>query len=557
MNMLGVTVEDLVRVLKEKRTRIPYEIGAFVVLEACEAVQARPIRVEASLVRIGDDGRVSVDGDADNVRVPECSHSLAKLLAYVLVAAGPGVPPALLDLVESGPSDGGWDLGRFRDELEAALVPLNRGAARRVLSRMLREAAGEFRSRRNSVRPPPESDELDAELDGLLGGSSSPTTRPMPRVDAAPAASQSPVSAKPRASVGGSVDAKPPKILRTPRGVGQVSSAVAGGLDSLADVLEPEPPIPSGAGGSSPAGSPGFVQPVEDPPVGIRTPTAEPVQVNGGSVEEAPPDPDRPRRVRPSADLDELETFESAPRAGGGRGLVWAGLFLLLSVALVVGLIVFRPDVVDRAMGRETAEEREAREAESRALAEAAAEREAHRRRFGRLVVEVEPAEAQVLLFVGRGPATVPELPVGIAHEFIAVADERSPTRALVSATASWEETGEGPRYELAMQTGDEPMAFDDLRLGSSRLEHGELGTPSGQRGTVRVITNPPGARVYLLIGFSPSAEIRNVRTDEPLELLLWHEDHLPRRVPVMASDWRQEGDQPSARVQVRLEARR
>ena len=555
MSGMGVTVEELVRVLKEKRTRIPYEIGAFVVLEACEAVQARPTVVEASGVRISDDGRVAVDAQTQGARVAEASQSLSKLLAYVLVAAGPGVPPALLDLVEGGPSDGGWDLGRFRDELEAALVPLNRGAARRVLSRMLREAAGEFRSHRNSVRPRPETDQLDAELDGLLGGSPSPDTKPMPRVSSngSPSpADKSPAPPGPAEATSPTVRPKPLLTpLRTPRPALAVSPSV-GEVDALADMLEPDPGEPAPESGSPPEVAVESEMPTRPGSFNEKDTLAATERETAEDALESPRG-DLPKG-RPLTDLDELETFEPRARTGGGKGLAWAGLFLLLSVALVVGLVVLRPDVVDRAMGRETAEEREAREAESRALAEAAAEREAHRRRFGHLVVEVEPAEAQVLLFVGRGPATVPQLPVGVAHEFIAVADGRSPTRALVPAAASWEDGADGPRYELAMQTGDEPMAFEDLDLGSSRLVHGELGAPTGERGTVRVVTNPPGARVYLLIGFSPTTEFRNLRTDEPAELLLWHEGHVAKRVPVMASDWREDGDTPRATVQVRLD---
>ena len=573
MTALGVSVEELVRVLKEKRTRIPYEIGAFVVLEACEAVQARPIQLQAGEVRIGDDGRVSVDGQAPGARVADSARSVAKLLAYVLVAAGPGVPPALLDLVERGPSDGGWDLGRFRDELEAALVPLNRGAARRVLSRMLREAAGEFRSHRNSSRPPPQSHELDAELDGLLGGSANPDTKPMPRVEEeAPPPPPPPQNGGPETGaqplyrpddlVAASGAAKAPKVLRTPRGPeSDTASDLDTELDALAEMLEPDP---TGAHASekptAAASGNGAARPPRVGRLDSEEPTAPSSDLKDAlgrdaAIADVAEQPTVPPRAPRSLRLDELEAFEPAAPRAGGKALAWAALFLLLTVGLVVGVLFFRPDVVDRAMGRETAEEREAREEDARALAEAAAAREAHRRRFGNLAVEVEPAEAQVLLFVGRGPATAENLPLGVAHEFIAVADDRSPTRALVPPSATWESTPDGPRYELAMQTGDEPMAFEELELGATRAVAGEMGAPTGERGTVRVITNPPGARVYLLVGFSPTVQVRNVRTDEPVELLLWREGFRPKRAAVLASDWRQDGEQPTAAVRVTLEA--
>jgi len=49
------------------------------------------------------------------------------------VCSAPGVPPMLLELIEHGPSAKDWTLSRLRDDLEACLLPLNRGATRRVL----------------------------------------------------------------------------------------------------------------------------------------------------------------------------------------------------------------------------------------------------------------------------------------------------------------------------------------------------------------------------------------------------------------------------------------
>ena len=74
-----------------------------------------------------------------------------------------------------------------------------------------------------------------------------------------------------------------------------------------------------------------------------------------------------------------------------------------------------------------TEEELAAQEAEDRAQAEAEL-----RARYGDLTLQVAPDRAQVLLFLGRGPAAADNLPIGVAHEFIAIADGREPTRAVV-----------------------------------------------------------------------------------------------------------------------------
>ena len=54
----------------------------------------------------------------------------------------------------------------------------------------------------------------------------------------------------------------------------------------------------------------------------------------------------------------------------------------------------------------------------------------------------------------------------------------------------------------------------------------------------MRVITSPPGARVYLLIGFTPDVHVENIHTDEAVELLVYHEGYEIERVLVGPSDW-------------------
>ena len=165
-----------------------------------------------------------------------------------------------------------------------------------------------------------------------------------------------------------------------------------------------------------------------------------------------------------------------------------------------------------------------------------------HRARFGALNVTSEPPEAQVLMFVGRGPAVAHDLSPGAAYELVAIADGRGASRAVVPADAVWETTPEGPRYELAIQTSDEAIAFADLELGATHLPH-ELGAPTADIGTVRAVTSPPGARVYLLVGFTPDVHVENAHTDEATELVVYHEDYEIERVLVGPSDWRESGD--------------
>ncbi|MBZ0117690.1 MAG: hypothetical protein K8H88_11880 [Sandaracinaceae bacterium] len=137
--LLGVTVDDLVASANAREVRIPSEIGAFVALEVSEALLSGPARVRSSDVRIAEDGTISVFVPPGSATSEEAARSVALMLSSLLSAAGTGVPKGLAALLSRGPSSGRWELSTLRDDLEAALVPLNRAAARRVLSRMLRE----------------------------------------------------------------------------------------------------------------------------------------------------------------------------------------------------------------------------------------------------------------------------------------------------------------------------------------------------------------------------------------------------------------------------------
>lgn len=144
---------------------LPHEIGAFVALEACEAVARHPAVLTAEAIWLDDDGHVSV-GAASGATEAQACRALIVLLAELLVRSAPGVPPMLLELVER--EDEQVSFAQLHDEIEASLVPLNRGATRRVLTRVLREARREA-PRFGRARAAPDSEALEAELRELLG----------------------------------------------------------------------------------------------------------------------------------------------------------------------------------------------------------------------------------------------------------------------------------------------------------------------------------------------------------------------------------------------------
>lgn len=127
-------LHDLLRFARDWQERVPYEVGTFVILEASEKALA-----EESLWFWPDGVQVGQSGEVKLVPNQEGQHDVegaVALLSEVVESAGSGVPPRLVALTARPPHD----LRSFRDALEAALVPLNRRASRRVLARWVRDA---------------------------------------------------------------------------------------------------------------------------------------------------------------------------------------------------------------------------------------------------------------------------------------------------------------------------------------------------------------------------------------------------------------------------------
>lgn len=155
----SVTADELVRALEQRSATLPAEIATFIVLEGCEQMLHSGPRELADLkhIRISEQGTVALSGPASEDA--RGARDLHRMLALLLASAGPS-SPALLSLAEHGPRGGAMSLRALRDELEAALVPLNRHASRRVLARFARDA---------SIEPGQRAD-ADPRLGALLRG---------------------------------------------------------------------------------------------------------------------------------------------------------------------------------------------------------------------------------------------------------------------------------------------------------------------------------------------------------------------------------------------------
>jgi hypothetical protein len=410
--------------------------------------------------------------------------------------------------------------------LEACLLPLNRGATRRVLARLLREARKAAPSAHPSQQPT--AADIDADFDALLGNARprsvparrEPATRGSDSGAAVATAPARPATARQRRFEetpvtvplpGGALDA----VVRSPPGAAGANGASHALEDgaSLADELEP---ADDGAG-----------EPADFTKQVLLLRAAD------GGVDPVPP-PSRDARRRAGSGRSNLDTDDlveaGEPRSRAGQW-IFAGC-LACALGLVGAYLGLGKEGVRSALGLLP----QPRVSESAARSPFVGDNRA-RRSVGELRVTSNLGRAQVLLLIGPGPALATDLPVGVAQEFVALADGYAPARAIVPADAAWEEVDGKPRYELAIQASRSNNTAFKVGLGPTLLPR-DVGTPQAKLGTVRVVTTPKGAKVYQLIGFTPDVRVENLPLDQDYDVLVYLEGRAPVSRHVEAADF-------------------
>lgn len=568
--MRDVGVGQLVEELEQRGDRLPFEIGAFVALEACEGLLQESVRIEPDDVRVTLEGGVVVAESASAAEPDEAARSLISVLARLLVAAGPGVPPYLLQLVQENTTDASErDLKELHDAIEASLIPVNRSASRRVLARLVRE----------SERPPapsaplvPDVDpqELDAELDELLRDPALRTLEPRRSTPPEPPA-QATSEEIPE-------DDPVTERIRIPRGVREDERAGAGAEAAAAAATMPEPsplaanpepvtatirkwvredepaledepetevmakPEPEPAldpepdperdaiAGAEPAEPPEAEpdEPEAPEPVEAETPTEAVFSHGSASVAESIPAAEpQVRDSRASLDPPAVERVsqpqqQPTRRGGWGAWLLVAALGLGVYALFATG--AFQNLVAPAAPPPAPS---------------------------GVVALEVAPEDAQIFLYVGRGPSVADGLAVGAPHEFVVFHEGLRPTRVAVPADGAWSTADGAPLYELAVQPQPASTSTDAADFGVPLTE---VGAASGGRlGAVRVVTNPPGAKVYRYLGLGPNVSLTVGSIHEGQEVLIVRPGYETRRAVIGPSDWETVEGEPRASLRIEL----
>lgn len=132
---MSFTVSQILVAALRNPSLVTSETAAYVVLSLAEQCQAAPRRVCAEHVLLHPPGAITI-GDVPQCSAAENDALLRELLGRLLSCSSQATVSEALTRVVNGVAQGPVTL---RTELQTALVPLNRGAARRALSRLCRK----------------------------------------------------------------------------------------------------------------------------------------------------------------------------------------------------------------------------------------------------------------------------------------------------------------------------------------------------------------------------------------------------------------------------------
>jgi hypothetical protein len=547
-------LEEVLAVVAAKRVPLAPELAGYLALEIAESPAAREGAVAPQHVYVAEEGSVAVvrskrEGDASDGEA-----SIRAMLGKLLEVSG-SVTPALSATARKRAGSG---LPGLVEELEAALIPVNRAAGRRALARLAREVkrvtlgvgrnalrAGDPRVERRSDRPPSPSfaedeapttakrDVPDEVRRGASGGGAVPAlqTQDVPKEvpKAPPSLSELPTvgiarteleaahrQAK-RDSVDSLLDAFEVSEQRADKALSHELKQMAGldptppppdadaGLDALLEMTEGTPPAKETKAAPHPAQRP--VTRREAKPQKAAAPAPRP---SLSDERQLPTSPTRRRATAPSL------TAELAKPKASRSFLGPAVALLVVAGAAALLLWMLKPGFFTGRTPEKIAEEAQEAERERQRIAAQAQQPQCK----STLVVRDVPADAEVLLRVGQAPTEVERMPVGARLEFVATAEGYAPKRTVVPQGATWDPGPDGkPRYEIAVQLdkSKKPGVLDPWPPAEPGSEVGGKGAP----GTVRVVSTPKGAEVWLLVGLAPEARVELFRCDVDTDILV------------------------------------
>jgi len=560
----SVTLDEVMTVVGAKRVPLAPELAGYLALDIAEHADAAGGDVEPRSVIVSEEGTVALVRPRREPTTGDAEASIRAILARLLEASGSQTPA----LAAASKRRSGAGLPALVEELEGALIPVNRAAGRRALARLAREVKRVLLGVGRHTLPSSSS------LRSRLAREDEPASARAPQSAAGEAAHRAPLPANwselpttefaPGARAPSPSEADVDSLIAQFGVTGGGEQQHARALRAVAGIdATPPPPAqaPRAAAADVSPARPPATSPQEtdiesllalhDPAPAQDQPPPRPAATGGATA--LPTRPDRPALLRPespSTDTRQMPTQPSqlkkgpaqasvagaarVPAASGASGRIgWAPLALMAVAAVSVGSYgVWR-------LRQGALAERQSLRSDVGATPLPAQE-SAHAC-VGTLMVTDVPGHAEVLLRQGQAPLDIPRMPVGARLEFVATAEGYAPKRVVVPAGGGWDPGPDGrPRYEAAVQldaSRARPGSTDPWPAGEPGSEVGGQGPP----GTVHVVATPRGAEVWMLAGIGPEARIDQVRCDEDIDVLVAGPTTYRKRLHVAAGDFASE----------------
>ncbi len=184
MELTSVTLDEVFAAAQARAASLVPETSGYLALAVADASARLPYLLEDPMVLLTSEGTVKVSRGTQVVPPEESATRMRDLLARLLDCSS-GSMPALAATAKAR-TESADGVETFIRELEAALVPVNRAAARRALARLARETvrakdSGRLRRRKRQRNQPPHA----------------PPPPEPPRANVAPPPSAAPIAAPP------------------------------------------------------------------------------------------------------------------------------------------------------------------------------------------------------------------------------------------------------------------------------------------------------------------------------------------------------------------------
>jgi len=162
-------LDEMAERLAQRAMPLASESALFIALEAVEALGSRALVLSHAAVELRPDGAVALGGAAD---LAHEETSVLEGVVETLEAVLDPVPVAVTELAVKVRTGQLITRGAMHAELAAMLVPLNRRAARRMVSRLVREAARPVGAPATASTAPAFASTPPVGVESLLAGAS-------------------------------------------------------------------------------------------------------------------------------------------------------------------------------------------------------------------------------------------------------------------------------------------------------------------------------------------------------------------------------------------------